>query len=173
MNQRFISLTLRSISRCVLLLGTLAASSRPACGQAPAPVPNNAASPAAAQGQPTDSTAGPYYQVKGNEDHLKMVVNSSRFLMLDKRIPQVQVNNPDILDLTPISPNQVQISAKRTGVTQVNLWGEDKRVYTVNVVVIGDAAELTQVLRDLFPKTSLTVVPINGNSVIISGYVDQ
>ena len=102
-----------------------------------------------------------------------MVVGSSRFLTLDKRIPQVQVNNPDILDLTPISPNQVQISARRTGVTQVNLWGEDKRVYSVDVVVIGDAAELTQVLRELFPKTSLTVVPFNGDSVIISGYIDQ
>ena len=102
-----------------------------------------------------------------------MVVNTSRFLTLDKKIPQVQVNNPDVLDVMPISPNQVQISAKRTGVTQVNLWGEDKRIYTVNVVVTGDAAELTEILRELFPKTSLTIVPINGNSVIISGYVDQ
>ena len=102
-----------------------------------------------------------------------MVVNTSRFLTLDKKIPQVQVNNPDVLDVMPISPNQVQISAKRTGVTQVNLWGEDKRIYTVNVVVMGDAAELTEVLRELFPKASLTIVPVNGNSVIISGYVDQ
>ena len=102
-----------------------------------------------------------------------MVVNTSRFLTLDKRIPQVQVNNPDMLDVVPISPNQVQISAKRTGVTQVNLWGEDKRIYTVTVIVMGDAAELTEVLRELFPRTSLTIVPVNGNSVIISGYVDQ
>ena len=102
-----------------------------------------------------------------------MVVNTSRFLTLDKKIPQVQVNNPDVLDVMPISPNQVQISAKRTGVTQVNLWGEDKRIYTVTVIVTGDAAELTEVLRELFPKTSLTIVPVNGNSVIISGYVDQ
>ena len=27
--------------------------------------------------------------------------------------------------------------------TQVNLWGEDKRIYTVDVVVLGDARELT------------------------------
>ena len=102
-----------------------------------------------------------------------MVVNTSRFLTLDKKIPQVQVNNPDVLDVVPISPNQVQISAKRTGVTQVNLWGDDKRIYTVTVIVMGDAAELTEVLRELFPRTSLMIVPVNGNSVIISGYVDQ
>ena len=123
--------------------------------------------------RPIPAPAGPYYNVTGVDDHLKMVVNSSRFLVLDKKIPQVQVNNPDILDVVPMSPNQVQISAKRTGVTQVNLWGEDKRIYTVTVIVMGDAAELTQILRELFPRTSLTIVPVNGNSVIISGYVDQ
>jgi pilus assembly protein CpaC len=73
----------------------------------------------------------------------------------------------------PISPNQVQISAKRTGVTQVNLWGEDKRIYTVDVIVTGDVAELTQTLRESFPKTALTITAFNGDSVIISGYVDQ
>ena len=102
-----------------------------------------------------------------------MIVNSSRFLVLDKKIPQVQVNNPDVLDVMPILPTQVQISARRTGVTQVNLWGEDKRIYTVTVVVLGDAAELTETLRILFPRASLTIVPINGNSAIISGYADQ
>ena len=55
-----------------------------------------------------------------------MIVNTSRILTLDQKIPQAQVNNPDILDLAPLSPTQVQISAKKPGVTQVNLWGEDK-----------------------------------------------
>ena len=174
MNPRLSSPARRSISFALLLLCPLAAASRPAWGQPPAVIPRGPAAPAAAAGQAADATpAGLYYQIKGRDDHLKMVVGTSRFLTLDKRIPQVQVNNPDILDLMPISPNQVQISAKRTGVTQVNLWGEDKRIYTVNVIVTGDAAELTQVLREMFPKTALTITPFNGDSVIISGYVDQ
>ena len=56
-----------------------------------------------------------------------MTVNTSRILTLDQKIPQAQVNNPDILELTPLSPNQVQVSAKTPGVTQVNLWGEDQK----------------------------------------------
>ena len=47
--------------------------------------------------------------------------------------PQVQVNNPDILELTPLSPNQSRSAAKKPGVTQINLWGEDKQIYTVDV----------------------------------------
>jgi pilus assembly protein CpaC len=192
MNQQLVSVLRRSPRIAFLLLGQLflgslaargqvpvvippgAATPSPAVGQATAAGPTTAAGPAMALGQAGDSTpAGPYYQVKGIDDHLKMVVNTSRFITLDRKIPQVQVNNPDVLDVVPISPNQVQVSAKRTGVTQVNLWSEDKRVFTVTVVVVGDAAELTQVLRELFPKTTLTIMPVNGNSVIISGYVDQ
>ena len=67
-----------------------------------------------------------------------MTVNTSRILTLDQKIPQVQVNNPEILDLTPLSPNQVQVAAKKPGVTQVNLWGENKQIYTVDVTVVGE-----------------------------------
>ena len=55
-----------------------------------------------------------------------MTVNDSRILTMDQKIPQAQVNNPDVLELTPLSPNQIQISAKATGVTQVNLWDEEQ-----------------------------------------------
>ena len=174
MNHRLVSALQRPITVAFLLLGQLALASLIARGQPPVVIPPGTASPIAAAGQSNDSSpSGPYYKVTGVDDHLKMVVNSSRFLTLDKKIPQVQVNNPDVLDVMPISPYQVQISAKKTGVTQVNLWGDDKRIYTVTVVVMGDAAELTQVLRQLFPRTSLTIVPVSGNSVILSGYVDQ
>jgi pilus assembly protein CpaC len=165
-----------------LLLGPLALTSLIARAQQPVVVPPGPATNAAAQ-MPGPATGpapasdanptNPYYNVKGFDDHVKLVVNSSRFLVLDKKIPQVQVNNPDILDVTPVAPNMVQISAKRTGVTQVNIWGEDKKIYTVNVVSMADAQELTETIRSMFPKTAVTVMPINGNSVFLSGYVDQ
>jgi pilus assembly protein CpaC len=112
------------------------------------------------------------HRVQGANERIEMIVSTSRILTLDQKIPQAQVNNPDILELVPISPTQVQISARKTGVTQVNLWTEDKRVSTIDVTVVGDARELAAVLRSQFPKASLNVVPV-GSSVLISGYVDQ
>ena len=44
------------------------------------------------------------------------------------------MNNPEIVKATPLSPNQVQVSAFKPGVTQINLWDENQ-VYTVDVVV--------------------------------------
>ena len=112
------------------------------------------------------------HRVVGTNDHLEMTVNSSRILTMDQKIPQVQVNNPDILELTPLSPTQVQVAAKKPGVTQVNLWGENKQICTVDVTVVGDSRELSMILRSQFPRTVLSVFPM-GSALMISGYVDQ
>ena len=112
------------------------------------------------------------YKVHKATERLEMTVNTSRILTMDQKIPQAQVNNPEILDLTPLSPTQIQISAKATGVTQVNLWGEDKKVSTIDVIVFGDARELQLILQTTFPNAALKVVPV-ANSVMISGFVDK
>ena len=55
------------------------------------------------------------YKVHGSDERLEMVVHSSRILTTEQKIVQTAVGNPDILETTVLSPNQVQISAKATG----------------------------------------------------------
>lgn len=112
------------------------------------------------------------HKIKSLNERIEMTVDTSKRLVLDQNIPEAQVANPDILDLLPLSPNIVQISAKEVGVTQVNLWGEDKKIYTINVIVHADARPLQMLLESQFPTCSLKVIPV-GTSVMISGYVDQ
>jgi len=112
------------------------------------------------------------YKVQAANERLEMIVNTSRILALDKKIAQVQVNNPEILELRALSPYQVQISAKTIGVTQINLWDENQQVYSIDVVVFGDARQLELILRTTFPNAALKVVPV-ANSVLISGFVDK
>ncbi|MBX9788253.1 MAG: pilus assembly protein N-terminal domain-containing protein [Pirellulales bacterium] len=152
MSTRFFAHGLRCGVLAALLV-PLAWCAAPALGQLPGPTPIE-------------------YKVAGNHDRLEMVVNSSRHLVMDKKIPQAQVNNPDILSITPLSANKVQISAKKPGVTQVNLWDEDEKVHSIDVIVFADAQELTELLRWQFPKAQLRVIPL-ANSVVITGYVDD
>ena len=105
------------------------------------------------------------HKIQAQSERLEMTVNSSRILTLDQKIPQAQVNNPEFLELTPLSPNQIQIAAKKPGVTQINLWGENKQIYTVDVAIVPDARELAAILQANFPKTILKVVPV-GSKVI-------
>jgi pilus assembly protein CpaC len=112
------------------------------------------------------------HKVESPTERLEMIVNSSRILTMDQKIPRAQVNNPDIVQLRPLSPTQVQISAKKAGVTEINLWSESEEVRSVDVIVYGDARELDMLLKSHFPHASLKVYP-TANSVVISGNVDK
>lgn len=112
------------------------------------------------------------HMVQTSSDRVNMTIHSSRLLTLDQKIPRAQVNNPDLLDLTPISARQVQIYAKKAGITQVNLWDEKGNVHLIDVVIEGDVRELATVLRKQFPNATIKVDP-NNASVILSGYIDR
>ncbi len=120
----------------------------------------------------TARSASIIHQVKSENEQQQMVVNTSRILTLERKIPQAQVNNPEILDLTPLSPTDIQLAAKKAGVTQVNLWDEDNNIYTVDVIVYGDTRELEMILSEQFPNASLKLRGY-ADSVLISGYVEH
>ena len=112
------------------------------------------------------------HKIQDANERMEMTVATSRILTMDLKIPQAQVNDPNILDLIPLSPTEIQISAKNPGITEVNLWDENKRVYTIDVIVYADARELDMVLGQEFPNASLEVKAI-ASRVLISGYVDR
>ncbi len=103
---------------------------------------------------------------------LEMTVNTSRILTLDKRVPKMVVNNPELVSVTPISATQVQIAAKKPGVTQVNLWDEDGKVYTVDRMIYGDVRELEMALKRLFPESSIKVMRLT-NSLVLEGFIER
>lgn len=112
------------------------------------------------------------HRLESANETLELTVNTSRILTVGKALPRVQVNNPEVAEITALSETQIQVMAKKPGVTQVNLFDEQENVYSVDLVVYPDARELTMLLRTQFPTAALKVVPTS-NSVIISGYVDD
>ena len=48
----------------------------------------------------------------------------------------------ELVKVTPLSAKDIQISAKKAGVTQVNLWDEDGQIHSIDVLIYGDAREL-------------------------------
>lgn len=111
-------------------------------------------------------------RVDAPTQRLEMVVNSSRILTLDQDVPRTMVDNTSIVRVVPLSPNQLQVAALRPGVTQINIFGGDGRVFAVDVVVFADARELQMLLESEFPNASLRVRPLT-SSVVLSGYVDR
>lgn len=111
-------------------------------------------------------------KISERNEKLELTTNSSRILKLEKNIPRVQVNNPELLAVTPLSATDVQISAKKAGVTQVNLWDEDGNIHTVDVMIYGDARELSNALQTQFPHSSIRVYRYS-ESLVLTGFVDR
>ncbi|QDV61769.1 pilus assembly protein N-terminal domain-containing protein [Crateriforma conspicua] len=103
-------------------------------------------------------------------ERIEMLVKSSRILTLEERIPKFQVHNEEIVGAQPISQNQIQISAKQPGTTQLNIWDTDEKLYTVDVIVLADSREVEGILESQLPLASLKVMPI-GSGAVVSGFV--
>jgi pilus assembly protein CpaC len=111
-------------------------------------------------------------KISERSEKLELTTNSSRILTLDKKIPRVQVNNPELVAVTPLSATDVQISAKKAGVTQVNLWDVDGNIHTIDVMIYGDARELSNALQTQFPHSSIRVYRYS-ESLVLAGFVDR
>ncbi len=110
------------------------------------------------------------HKVDSATDRLEMTVNTSRLLSLDLKVPRAQVNNKDVVDLQALSPNTIQVSAKKPGVTQVNLWDEKGQIHSIDVIVNADPRPLRLLLQSTFPKATIKVTPSN-SGIILSGMV--
>jgi pilus assembly protein CpaC len=105
-------------------------------------------------------------------ERIEMTVNSSQVLTLSTRIPRLVVNNPELVTATPLSETEIQIAARKPGVTQINLWDENGQIYTVDLLIYGDVRELELVLKQMFPASTLRVTRLT-NSLVLNGQVDR
>lgn len=110
--------------------------------------------------------------ISRESERLEMTANASRILTLDMKIPRVQVNNPELVTVTPLSATQIQVSAKKPGVTQINLWDQNNSLHSLDVIIYGDVKELEHALRAQFPNSSVGVRKYS-QSLMLTGFVDS
>jgi pilus assembly protein CpaC len=111
--------------------------------------------------------------LQSNRQKLDMVVNTSRELIADQAFRRVRIHNQEMISALPLEGgNRLQISALKTGVTQVDLVGADESVSTLEVMVLGDVRELEAILRKTMPEATIELTPIS-QGIIINGYVSN
>lgn len=112
-------------------------------------------------------------QITDANTKIEISVNGSRILAMDRPIPKAKVDNPELLDFTVLSEKQVLIHAKKTGMTTIDLWDDKDEIHRVDVVIVGDVRELSQLLRTQFPMASVKLTPTGSSSLLLHGYVDR
>lgn len=112
------------------------------------------------------------FKVRGAADRLEMTVNKSRVVEFPFEVPRMMVNNPELVRVSPISSKSIQLSALKSGVTQLNVWDTDGNVTALDLIILGDVAELDMTLKNLFPEAALRLYPLN-SSLYVSGFVPK
>jgi len=86
------------------------------------------------------------------------------------RIRKVNSLAPDIADYVSLSPNELLITGKKSGSTQLIIWDEADHTEILNVEVATQIAMLQKKLQTLFPDSTIKAEDVNG-TVTLTGQV--
>ena len=104
------------------------------------------------------------------EQQIHMVVGRTIFIDTKHRLTRVYVTDPTILNSYTPSPNQVVLTALKTGTSTLLVWDENGASQSYIVSADLDLASLSRVMKDAFPAESIEVHASEGR-VLLTGYV--
>ncbi len=104
------------------------------------------------------------------DGHLRLTINRSSVVTTKVPYKRVSVGNPDIADVNPIGPQNILVTAKKPGNTQLIVWDDGDRSQVVDVNVAFDVQSLEGELKQMFPNANIQVSQLNG-SIALKGTV--
>ncbi|MFH1304343.1 MAG: type II and III secretion system protein family protein [Planctomycetota bacterium] len=123
--------------------------------------------------QPVPAGASePVVQVTADSMKLEITEKFSKILQFPGKIKRVDGFDPTVLGVTALTPNEIRVQALVPGVTTLVITDENKKVYTVETFVSGDARHLQAYLRELFPRSSVNAIKVQ-DSVVLRGWVTE
>jgi len=105
---------------------------------------------------------------------LGLTVGKSTILKSQLVIKRVSVGSPEIADVVVLSPQQVSVTGKTPGVTNLTFWKKDDTVSTIiDLEVSPDISRLQQMLEQLLPEEKNIHVSASHDSITLSGTVSS
>lgn len=145
------------LSACLLATASVCTPAGPA--QAEAPSPATGAAPR------TDfSTVG---------SAMELTIGKSTLMRLPSPVERISVGNPNIADITLISPTEVYLLGKNYGSTNLVIWRKGSATTAMDVNVSINVARMDQKLRELMPNEPGISVHAAADSIILSGVVSS
>ncbi|UCH82435.1 MAG: type II and III secretion system protein family protein [Nitrospiraceae bacterium] len=104
---------------------------------------------------------------------LSLNVGKSLILESMGKVSRVSIADPEIVDAIVITPNQIYLTGKAGGSTNLSLWQKDKLHAIYNVDVSIDVTSLKKKLYEILPEENDIRVTGNGSSIALSGRVSS
>jgi pilus assembly protein CpaC len=153
--------TIGKLAACVLSVLTLASPALAQnAGPATQPAPQNA--PSNRSILVSDGT--------NRDGKIQLTMNKTTVLTTARPYKSVSVGQPEIADVTPVSPTNILLTAKKPGTTQVIVWDENNRTQVMDISVAMDLDALGTQLAAMFPGTKIEVTALSG-SIALRGKV--
>jgi len=101
---------------------------------------------------------------------LELTVGKSKVLDLPVAIKRASLANPDVADTVVLSPTQIYLTGKTTGVTNLTLWNESgKMMGMYDVVIAPDVTRLKENLHKILPEEQGILVTSDHDHITLSG----
>ena len=95
-------------------------------------------------------------------------MKTSRILEFEYDVPELVIDNQNIIRATPIASNKVLLTALKPGFATITVSDGEGQTQTVNLLVQGDVRALELALRRFFPNSNLRANALE-TGVVLSG----
>ena len=104
---------------------------------------------------------------------LNVVAGKSFILRSAEKVKRVSIADPAIANFVLTSPNEIYLTGKAAGLTNLTLW-LDKGTYRIYDVEVGyDVSRLKQQIQEIFPEEKDLRVMAMNNSITLSGRISS
>ena len=110
------------------------------------------------------------FRVTDSIDQIEVIAGNSRRIRFDFKVPELLVENPEIVKATPISPDEILITGIKPGISSVTVSDPNRQLQTITINVSADTRRLESALRKHFPTCNIRVDALQ-SGVILSGTV--
>ena len=113
---------------------------------------------------------GTRFEVNESVDSIEVIAGTSRRLTFEYKVPELMVENPEIVKASPVSPNEILVSGIEPGVSSITVSDPDRQLQTIQIYVTVDTRKLEKALQVHFPDSRLTVHALQ-TGVVLKGYL--
>lgn len=101
--------------------------------------------------------------------HLRLVINKSETVKIDKAFAEIQIGNSEIADILPLTDTSFYILGKKIGATNLSIYDTDRNLISVMDLEISyDIPHLKAQIKRNLPTAKIRVSSLNGN-ILLTG----
>lgn len=104
---------------------------------------------------------------------LSLLVGKSMILKSKEAVKRISIADPEVADFVLISPKEIYLTGKMTGITNMTLWQSNGAYRIFDLDVGFDVSQMKQRLEEMLPNESDLRVTATHNSITLSGRVSS